>query len=186
MQRQTRYAYLYYTTDPSTTWIGIQLWNSGGSNYASIPYDVVYKNGQWVVCGYRKDTATWLYSCIAYAASPAGPWTAKDVWSGRGTATSIRSIDYADGKWALVGEYFDYISASNQTSYNRIGYATSLDGTWTYKDLAKEGRIVPPRIIYADGYWATITGNKASSSSTTEISKAEIMFSPTIEQLGDT
>lgn len=130
----------------------LDLWSNSSSRYSDI-FCITYANGYWVVggAGYDEDIGTY-YARIAYATSLDGNWIIKDLWSGTSsTSDYVRGLIYANGYWVASGE-----CKANNTSYARIAYATSLDGTWTTKDLWSYGSTYYNQancITYADGYW---------------------------------
>ncbi len=142
-----------YSTSLNGTWTTKDLWsNSGGSNGVQ---SVSYANGYWVAGGCYY-TNNGYYARIAYATSPNGTWTTKDLWNGNGGGW-IENITYAEGYWVAVGSY-----ATSSEAQARIAYATSPDGTWTTKDLwkgANNGDRVYG-VTYVNGYW--VAGGKYS------------------------
>lgn len=67
---------------------------------------------------------------IAYATTPSGTWTTKDLWSTSVTYSYINDLIYSNGYWVAVGRYY-----SSSTYYAKLAYATSPAGTWTTKNL---------------------------------------------------
>lgn len=137
-------ARIAYATSLDGPWTIVNLWDNyksgGGVN------DITYANGYWVVCGnYRGNSSN--QATIAYATSPDGAWTTKDLWSSGssydGTATGIA---YANGYWVVGGTY-----ENSSDAFGRIAYATSLDGTWGKKDVWGGDEI--ERLTYANGNW---------------------------------
>ena len=145
----TYYARIAYSTSLAGTWTTKNLW-SDGSNRSGVLKCVTYANGYWVVGGRQGHVAR-----IAYSTSPDGTWAIKDLWSrdeDSNEYTGITCITYANGYWVVGGRY-DYSSSDSRA---RIAYSTSLDGTWTNKDLwSSKGRGYGQItcITYADGYW---------------------------------
>lgn len=104
----------------------VEVWRSGATNTAI--ECIAYANGYWVVGGTYKNSSD-SFGRIAYATSPGGTWTTKDVWSGIQT-TCAYGATYADGHWVVYGKQHE-----NSAYYARIAYATSLNGPWTTKDV---------------------------------------------------
>ena len=128
------YARIAYTTSLDGTWTTKDAWYTTTYYYSSI-YSIAYANGYWVVGG-QSQANNYTYARIAYTTSLDGTWTTKDVWSSLGGSSltagvKINGITYVNGYWVVGGQH--YTNADNGIA--RIAYATSLDGTWTTKDL---------------------------------------------------
>lgn len=78
------------------------------------------------------------------------PPAALDLWSDSGNNT-ITCITYANGYYVVCGQFAAATIGSNMAA--RIAYATSLDGTWTIKDLWTGNDSVANCITYGNGYW---------------------------------
>ena len=115
--------------------------------------------------GVYSATSKKCYARIAYATDPNGSWTKVNVWesSYRGSANAaINGITYANGQWAVCGEY-----CKESSTYGlSMAYAAGLDGTWTTKDIwTGENTDSVECIAYADGYWMVgghCTGTKSA------------------------
>lgn len=130
----THYATIAYTTSLSGTWTtGKYVWLGG--EYSSYVQDIACANGCWVVCGrYWNDSERKGYARIAYATSPDGAWTTKDLWTREGGSTNIiynqssnylHNIIYANGYWVAGGQYYD--GNTSNTKIYRIAYASTPD-----------------------------------------------------------
>ena len=130
----TYYATIAYTTSLSGTWTtGQYVWLGG--EYSSYVRDIACANGYWVVCGrYWNDSERKGYARIAYATSPDGTWTIKDLWTREGGSTNItynqssnylHNITYANGYWVTGGQYYD--GNTSNTKIYRIAYASTPD-----------------------------------------------------------
>ena len=146
-------ARIAYTTSLSGTWTTKDLWKASSSSLSGqCEINCVgYGNGYWVVGGAYCD-GSYTYGRIAYATSPNGTWTTKDLWKGYNTAyTSLRCITYVNGYWIAGGN--KYVSSSPY-NYAQIAYATSPNGTWTTKDLWSGSSYDTVRsIAYGNGYY---------------------------------
>ena len=89
------------------------------------------KNGKVLVDGTEYD--------ISFVLPPA----ALDLWSC--VYCSVSCITCVNGYWVVGGTYYD-----GYDEYARIAYSTSLDGTWTTKDIWSGGGISD--VTYDDGY----------------------------------
>ena len=154
------YARIAYATSLDGTWTTKDLWSDDGTSKGKTTINAItYTDGYWVAGGscYIGD----YHARIAYALSPEGTWTTKDLWSGGGESTSvINTITCANGYWVVGGIMY----TGNYQA--RIAYATSLDGTWTTKDLwsSTNSYINLSTITYANGYW--VVGGQYYMSST--------------------
>ena len=158
----TSYARIAYATSVNGPWTIKDLW-SGKSSHNTIQC-ITYANGYWVVGGEKYTTGDY-YSRIAYATSPDGTWTTKDVWSGGGIPTQITCAAYANGYWVVGGMYR---SGSSSTRYVEIAYTTDLSGAWTEKTIWSSGSSYTAEaagIAYANGYWVVGGTYKNSSDS---------------------
>lgn len=146
------YARIAYATSPGGTWTTKDLWGDG-DQWDNMAYCVAYANGYWVVGGKYYNGTKW-YGEIAYATRPNGTWTTDRLWQDSGNYdTGIYCITYADGYWVVGGEYYD---SGDDAFYARIAYTSSLGGTWTIKDLWSSGHHRNDTafcIIYANNYW---------------------------------
>lgn len=88
------------------------------------------------------------------------PSAALDLWSDSGHNT-ITCIIYANGYYVVGGQYA--IGTTGSEHYGRIAYATSLDGTWTIKDLWSGNDSIITCITYVNGYW--VVGGKFQNGS---------------------
>lgn len=86
------------------------------------------------------------------------PPAALDLWSDSGNNT-ITCITYANGYYVVCGQFAAATTGSNMAA--RIAYATSLDGTWTIKDLWTGNDSVANCITYGNGYWV-VGGHEGS------------------------
>ena len=86
-----------------------------------------------------------------YDISFALPAGVLDLFGSSSSGSGINCITYADGYWVVGGRCYD-----GTNYYARIAYATSLDGTWTTRDLwsGTNSANTVNCIAYADGYWA--------------------------------
>ena len=122
---------------------------------------VAYGNGTWVAAGEYRSGSTY-YARIAYATTPSGTWTNKDIFTGTSTSRfQIKSIAYAEGRWVVAGQYYD-----GSKYYARVMYATSLADTWSTVDLWSYTNQynVATAVTYGDGMWA-VAGNYYTDSS---------------------
>lgn len=162
-------AFIMYSTSMTGTWTRVDLpWkgfigsSSGYSiNYTPDVYCTTFANGYFVVGGGHYPAVSNWYARIAYATSPTGPWTTKDLWYE--TGAEIRTVKYANGYWIVGGVGYD---GNGYTG--RIAYATNPGGTWTCKDLWEysdthnEANIYD--ITYANGYWVACGWGRCVSS----------------------
>lgn len=102
------------------------------------------KNGKVLVGGAEYD--------ISFLLPPA----ALDLWGDDENCT-ITCITHANGYYVVGGQYH------SDTYYARIAYATSLDGTWTIKDLWSGNDSIITCITYVNGYW--VVGGKFQNGS---------------------
>lgn len=126
----------------------LDLWSGNASDTINC---IAYANGYWVVGGVHYESSKY-YARIAYATSPDGPWTTKDLWTNcQYSNDGVSCITYANGYWVAGGRNYTY-AGMIPTAY--IKYAASLDGTWYEKTIStntnKNGVTF---ITYADGYW---------------------------------
>lgn len=94
--------------------------------------------------------------CYTSALPPA----TMSLWSGESNI-NISDVTYANGYYVACGSYYD-----GTKYYARIAYTTSLDGSWTIKNIwegttSQEGAY---SIAYANGYW--VVGGASRSSNT--------------------
>lgn len=137
-------AYMAYTTDLAGTWTERIAW-TGSNNDAEVK-SITYANGYWVAGGYYYYSS--YYARISYATSLDGTWTEKNIWSSSSGYHAINSIAYANGYWVVGGQYYP-----TGTYSARIAYATSLDGSWTTKDLWQGEDSDVKSVTFAGGYW---------------------------------
>lgn len=128
-----------------------------------------YGNGYYVVSGkYWNSSESYsdTYAVIGYTTDLVnGTWTFKRLYQGKyanTVADDIKNIKYINGYWVIAGGHYD-----GTKYYGRIGYSTSLDGTWTFKDVfsATYNDTYCNTIGYTNGYWYA-GGEKNSSSDT--------------------
>ena len=142
------YARIAYATSLDGTWTTKNLWGTSSvSGQVDNIHCITYTNGYWVAGGCCYDSGP-CYARIAYTTNLDGTWTTKDLWSSNNYYNQINCITYANGYWVAGGEYF-----TGSTYYARIAYATSLDGTWTTKNLWDTPSSGITCITYANGYW---------------------------------
>ena len=161
--RMDGYASVAYSTSLTGTWSNEDLWDN--SDYTNNLNCIAYANGYFVAGGVYSATSKKCYARIAYATDPNGSWTKVNVWesSYRGSANAaINGITYANGQWAVCGEY-----CKESSTYGlSMAYAAGLDGTWTTKDIwTGENTDSVECIAYADGYWMVgghCTGTKSA------------------------
>lgn len=145
-------ARIAYATSLSGSWSTKVLWSETSNNYTNTINCITYANGYWVVGGVRTYNNRTCYALIAYATTPSGTWTKNDLWSSSYSGISnayISGIIYENGYWVVTGKYY---SGSGGIYNLSIAYSTSLDGTWTTKDLWN-GAGDTTCIAYANGYW---------------------------------
>ena len=106
------------------------------------------KNGKVLINGTGYD--------ISFILPPA----ALDIWSGSTLGNEITCITYANGYWVVGGNYSD-----GNKNGARIAYATSLDGSWTTKDMWGGNSSVINGIAYGNGYWV-VAGKRENSGDT--------------------
>ena len=173
------YARIAYTSNLSRTWTTKDLWNSSDHRSDTI-FCITYTDGYWVVGGGFNDKDNGAcYARIAYATSPGGDWTIKDIWSGGTYYNEIRCIAYGNGYWMVGGRY----CGDGMDTYARIAYATSLSGPWTIKDLCVDSHSDGDTVysaIYADNYW--VVGGRTSENLFD--APAFIAYSENIESFG--
>lgn len=94
----------------------------------STAYDIT--GGKTLVSGtsYSIKNGKVLIGGTAYDISFLLPPAVLDLWSG--SSSLINCIAYGNGYWVVGGSFYD-----GSTYYARIAYATSLNDTWTTKDL---------------------------------------------------
>ena len=148
------------------------VWSS--SDEYSVINCITYANGYWVVGGHYYKNDTGFCARIAYATSLDGPWTTKDLWSGKDYRTTLNDITYANGYWVAVGRgYTSYFTA-------QLAYATTLTGTWTTKTMwsASSGRDASAYCVaYGNGYWVVGGRDEYSSNSC----KARINYATSLD-----
>lgn len=163
-------ASITYATTPSGTWTTKTLWSgtSGSSNGYYVDC-IAYANGYWVVGG--RDYATYA-ARIAYATTPSGTWTTKDLWTSSSSYydDAIHSIAFGNGYWVAGGRY---------RNAARIAYTTNLSGTWTTKDVTSASSKIYA-LNYMNGYW--LLGENYWDYST---DYARLAYAGTPAELGD-
>ena len=167
------YARIAYTENPSS-WTDKNVWSTRYSCYIEC---VTYRNGYWVIGG-RVYDGTYYYGRITYATSLDGTWTNKDIWSGERNSSyypTINEIAYDNGYWVAVGQNY-----GGSTASARVAYATSLDGTWTNKDIWTGNRTSAYCVTYGDGYWA-VFGRAINTNYC-----ARLAYATKPEEIGDT
>lgn len=152
----TYYARIAYATDLNGTWTTKNIWTSSGRSNRLYNYisGIIYANGYFVVAGmhYDSSASSGKYKIrIAYATTPSGTWTSKDVWGVAGGDAAYYAppcITYGNGYFVVGGQ------SDRSPTYANIAYATTPSGTWTTKTLwsSNNGSCVRD-IIYANGYW---------------------------------
>ena len=127
----------------------LDLWKGSGDTGIKC---LIYAGGYWVAAGQGTSTN---YATIAYATKLNGPWTIKNLWNGSGTSGSAYIVDiaYADGYWVALGH--------RKSTYSQvyIAYSTSLDGSWTTRDVGSMGTKIthnPYKLAYSNGTWAFV------------------------------
>lgn len=156
------YSRIAYATSLDGTWTAKNLWRNSTNAFgmSRCLNCITYANGYWVVGGGEYlNTSSYWYPRIAYATSPDGTWTTKDIWTGY-LYDSITSITYGNGYWVVGGMY-----GTGSVYYARIAYATSLSGTWTTKDLwgGTTGYNSVNSIVYGGGYFVLCGSRDASN-----------------------
>ena len=146
------YARIAYTTSLDGTWETKDIWT--GSNHEDCINDIVYANGQWVVCGSHYDGGN-ICARIAYATTPSGTWTTKDIWSSTSAYIGMYKVAYGNGYWVVCGN-----SNTSGTVDVAIGYTTALGGTWTEKSICYNNTN-EFCLAYINGYW--IVGGRYSN-----------------------
>lgn len=130
----------------------LNLWDGTTSdNYIS---SVIYANGYWVVGGtYQESNGSYPIARIAYATNLNGPWTVKDIQTGKTQDASriFTQMIYANGYWAICGKYTD----NNNTERTYIAYATAPNANWTTRNLWSDdyGYVSTSGLIYANEQW---------------------------------
>lgn len=145
------YGLIYYADDPSGTWTRKNLWSSSVNENKVT--SVAYGDGTWVAAGEYRSGANY-YARIAYAATPSGTWTTKDIFTGTSSSRfQIKSVAYAEGCWVVAGQYYD-----GSKYHARVMYATSLTGTWSTVDLWGDANQYNDAtdVVYGDGVWAVV------------------------------
>lgn len=144
-------SYIAYAKSLEGPWTTKKLW-TGSSGYvnSSTIRSITYTNGYFVVCGRTYSSSTSGQARIAYATSPDGDWTIKDIWSS--FRAEIYSITYGNGYW-IVGGCSG--GSGNSEQYAKIAYSTSLNGTWTTNTLisSSNGTAYVQKILYENGYF---------------------------------
>ena len=163
-------ARIAYATSLSGTWTTKDLWKDSSDYTLSTISCITYANNYWVAGGTYYKSGSGSYARIAYATTPSGTWTIKDIWSGSNVTTSfINCIAYANGYWVVGGRY-------GSTSYARIAYVTSPDGTWTIKDIWSGSTNKVNCITYDGKYW--VAGGKGSY--------GRLAYAGSLDELGNT
>ena len=164
LENSTYYARMAYATSLDGTWTTKDLWSATKADTFKESEcngltSIIYANGYFVVTGEQYSSSTTCHAKIAYATTPGGAWSTKNLWSGTGSVAYC--VTYANGYWVVGGRY----AISSSIPNARIAYATSLDGTWTTKNLwssAKAFEFVKS-ITYANGYWVACGAHYQSS-----------------------
>lgn len=157
------YATVAYSTSLTGTWYTKNLWSN--TDYTNELNCIAYANGYFVAGGVYSATSKKCYARIAYTTDPNGSWTNVNVWESSysgSTNAAINGITYANGQWAVCGEYYKESSTYGLS----MAYAAGLDGNWTTKDIwTGENTDSAKCIAYADGYWMVgghCTGTKSA------------------------
>ena len=167
-------ARIAYATSLDGDWATKDLWSANYSN-TSINC-ITYADGYWVVGGGIRTASSNSVARIAYATSPDGDWTIKNVWSVPSGAAFINCITYANGYWVVGGVY--YLTSKY---YACIGYVISLDYGWTVKQIWNGSSTSSINCItYANGYW--VVGGLCYDGSY----YARIAYASNLEELGNT
>lgn len=146
-------------------------------------YTVKYLNGYWVATG-RYGSGSSVYNAyIAYTTDINGSWTTKTIWSGYYVTNNvIADIIYENGKWVVSGSRCPAgWGTANQThlKYTTIAYSTSLNGTWTIKNLWSSYTVTNlARLVYENGYWVV---NGVYKSDTTGLYYVRIAYSTLLD-----
>lgn len=156
------YSRISYATSLDGTWTSKNLWRNSTNTFgrSRCINCIAYANGYWVVGGGQYlDTDYHWYPRIAYATSPGGTWTIKDIWEGYGY-DSITSIAYGNGYWVVGGMY-----GTGSVYYARVSYATSLSGAWKTTDMwgGTTGYNSVNSIVYGGGYFVLCGSRDASN-----------------------
>lgn len=146
------YSRIAYATSLDGTWTAKNLWRNSTATFgmSRCINCITYANGYWVVGGGEYlNTDTYWYPRIAYATSPDGTWTTKDIWTGY-MYDSITSITYGNGYWVVGGMY-----GTGSVYYARVSYATSLSGAWKTTNMwgGTTGYNSVNSIVYGGGYF---------------------------------
>lgn len=134
-------------------------------------YDII--GGKTLIDGTSysvKNGKVWMGGTV-YDVSFQLPPAVLDLWNSNSTsgASAITCIHYANGYWVVGGQRY-----SANTKIACIAYATSLDGTWTTKDLwtnSTSAQSCINCIHYANGYWV-VGGSYYQSSGAARIAYA--------------
>lgn len=160
-------AQIAYSRSLDGPWTLKTLWTSTVAKSGNTINAITYSNGYWVATGLCRNNSG-SSARIAYATSPGGTWTTKDIWSNSATRATFNSIGtiYFDSssKYWVVGGCYD----TGSNNYARIAYTTSLNGTWTTKDLWNNNYGASVNcIIHANNYWVLGGQNRGSSKGAT-------------------
>ena len=157
------YAYIAYAKSLDGPWTTKELWYANGTYYdMAVINCITFENGYFVVGG-RRGGGTNACARIAYATSPDGTWTIKDIWTN--FHSEINSLTYANGYWVAGGR----AGTNSNGIFARIAYSTSLDGTWTTKNLfstGSNGDAYVKKLLYGNGYFTAACCYRNSDTST--------------------
>ena len=110
-------ARILYAIKPDGAWTTKDLWeeSSGGNSIQN----VIYADGRWVISGLWSNEDS-EYVRIAYATSPSGAWTTKNVCD-YNTYQLLAHLAYGDGYWAICGRHTE-----GDIDYASIAYTADL------------------------------------------------------------
>lgn len=110
-------ARILYAIKPDGAWTTKDLWeeSSGGNSIQN----VIYADGRWVISGLWSNEDS-EYVRIAYATSPSGAWTTKNVCD-YNTYQLLEHLAYGDGYWAICGRHTE-----GDIDYASIAYTADL------------------------------------------------------------
>ena len=151
-------ACIAYATSLKGTWTVEDIW---ARDYSGTRVNCIkYANGYWVAGGTAGNYSAINETYIAYATTPSGSWTVKQIWSDR--AADITCIEHADGCWVVGGQskYGGHDSEYGWLPYGYSGciaYATTPSDLWVDKTIwpasGKGDQCWINCITYVDGYW---------------------------------
>lgn len=119
------------TTDPSSDWTIVPLWQNNGSNSKALVNDIIFANNTWVAVGVNQTSSTYKRANFSYSDSPIPFKNMSNgiLWSGNGEA---KCITYANNHWVAGG----YTSLSTR-NYAEIVVIDNIANTtnWKYMEL---------------------------------------------------